>query len=168
MRVKYKELMDKLGVGYELESYGTCPWSHYDPESGVTCSAEVRRDGGVDEIEAEIQIMYDDPPEGRPSMEQIALIRGKAVTGDEWDIVMLTIRGAPFGEDIYNWQEKSCYFFCAVIDELRQEIMPDIDDLIDREFHSRERFADQHGGGGGKSPKIKAGQLLDVKKGSGF
>jgi hypothetical protein len=42
MRVDLKTLLDKLGVGYVMSPYETCPWSAYDGEKGITCSAEVR------------------------------------------------------------------------------------------------------------------------------
>lgn len=170
MRVSKKELMDKLGVGYELGPYETHPWSCYESESGQTCSAEVRMDPDGTELEAEIQMMYDDPPPpGKPPMEQIFWIRSKpSQTSGEWEINDLKLRGGPLEEDIYNWQEKSCNFFNAVIQELQTDSMPDIEELIDMHFHNRERLGDQRQGGGGKAPKIKPGQLMDMKKGGGF
>ncbi len=163
-----KVLMDKLGIGYELGPYETFPASFYDAGSGRTCSAEARMDPDGGELECEIQLMYDTPPEGKPSMEQVCIIKAKPITADEWDIVMLRVKGEPFGDDIYNWQEKSCNFFRAVIQELQTDTMPDIDELLDREFHNRERMGDQRQGGGGKSPKMKGAQLMGMKKGGGF
>ena len=169
MRVSKKELMDKLGVGYELGPYETFPWSYYDPDSGCTCSAEVRMDPDGGELEAEVQMMYDTPPEGKPPMEQAFWIRSRpsAVSG-EWEILDLKLQGAPPEKEIYNWQEKSCNFFHAVIQELQNDTIPDIEELIDRELHDRERMGDQRQGGGGKSPKIKTAQLTGMKKGGGF
>ena len=40
--------------------------------------------------------------------------------------------------------------------------------VVYEHFGGKERFYDQHGGGGGKSPKIKPAQLLGMKKGQGF
>lgn len=169
MRVSKKDLMDRLAVGYELGSYETCPWSCYDGESGRTCSAEVRMDPEGMELEAEIQLMHDTPPEGKPPMEQIFWIKSKPLqSSGEWEIADFKLRGAAPEEEIYNWQEKSCNFFSAFVQELQTDVIPDIDELIDREFHSRERAGDQSEGGGGKSPVIKANQLLDMKKGGGF
>lgn len=168
MAFSKKDLMDKIGVGYELGPYETFPASCYDAASGRTCSAEVRMEPDGSELEAEIQMMYDTPPDGKPPMEQICLIKAKPISGDEWDVLTLRIKGEPFGEDLYNWQEKALNFNRAVIQELQLDTMPDIEDLIDREFHSRERMGDQRQGGGGKSPKMKGGQLLGMKKGGGF
>ena len=73
MRVPLKELLDKLGVGYILSAYETCPWSAYDEEQGITCSAEVRMNNDGDEIEAEMQIMRDNPTGDEKPVEQVFL-----------------------------------------------------------------------------------------------
>ena len=52
MRATLKELLDKLGVGYILSAYETCPWAAYDDEQGISCNAEVRMNNDADEIEA--------------------------------------------------------------------------------------------------------------------
>ena len=168
MRATINELMDLLGVGYVLGPYETYPWSHYDSESGTTCSAEVRMGSSSDEVDAEIQMMYETPPEGRPPMEPVCYLRAAPAAGVQWSVISLRIKGESYGADIYDWETKACKFFAAVARELAAGNLPDIDDLIDIEFHARERMNDQTGGGGGKSPKIKPGQLLDMKKGGSF
>jgi hypothetical protein len=60
MRVPLKELMEKLGVGYELSPYETCPWMCYDEDKQITCSAEVRMGPAGCDIEAEVQFMMDE------------------------------------------------------------------------------------------------------------
>lgn len=160
--------MDKLGVGYVPGPYETCPWSHGDAASGVTCSAELRMGGGGDEAEAEIQLMYESPPAGKPPMEQVFALRFIPAGDGMWTAEGLRIRGEPYGADLYDPEDKGCAFFRAVVRELAAGRIPDIDALIDEAFHGGERFADQHGGGGGKSPKIKPGQLLNMKQGRGF
>lgn len=156
MKVSLQDLMDKLGVGYILGPYESCPWGHYDPDSGVNCNAEARMGMDSDEIEAEIQLMYDTPPEGKAPVEQVFYIKAVPVSGSEnWTVKTLLLQGKPLEEDIYNWEEKSCRFFKAVIEELQGGAIPDIEDLIDMIFHTNERFYDQYGGGGGKSPKVK-------------
>lgn len=169
MRVTLKDLMDRLAVGYVLGPYETFPWSHYDADKGVTCSAEVRMGPDSEEVEAEIQIVHDTPPAGKSSMEHICYIRCAPGTADGlWEVLTLRLKGEPLKEEIYNWQEKSCQFFSAVTRALATEEIPDIDALIEDIFHNYERFHDQYGGGGGKSPKIRPNQLLDIKKGRGF
>ena len=167
MRVTAKELMNKLGVGYVLGAYETMPWSYYDEETGTSYMAEIRMSPGDDEIEGEIQIMYDDPPENKPPMEQISFIKAGIVHDGLWSLTELKIRGEPFGADIYNWEEKACDFFSRIAQALQHEEVPDFDDLIEDCFHSRERFSDQDGGGGKKAPKIQANKLLNPK-GRGF
>lgn len=60
MRTEYKDLMEKLGVSYELSPYETYPWYHYDETKGITCSAEVRAGPNLTDIEAELQFLYDE------------------------------------------------------------------------------------------------------------
>jgi hypothetical protein len=166
-RVELKELLDKMGVGYVLGPYETCPWSAYDSGKGVTCSAEVRMAGDGAEIDAEIQLMYDTPPAGKPPMEQVCVMSCRPDKENKWTVETLRINGEPFGADIYNWQEKSCNFVHAVARALMLGEVPDMEELIREEFRKGERFADQQGGGG-KSPKIKPAALMDIKKGGSF
>jgi hypothetical protein len=77
------------------------------------------------------------------------------------------IRGEAYGQDKYSWEEKACHFFQMVVQELLAGNIPNIDDLLEEAFHSRDRFADQYGGGSSKSPKIKPEQMLNIK-GRGF
>jgi len=65
MRVTLEELIEKLGVPDKLHPYETFPWLHYDEEEGITCSAEVRMGADYEDVEAELQFMYDEftPPE---------------------------------------------------------------------------------------------------------
>ena len=168
MRATLKDLMDKLAVGYVLGPYETFPWSHYDAAKGLTCSAEVRMSADSDEAEAEIQLVHDVPPPGKNAMEHICYIRCAPGGGGMWEVTTLRLKGEPLKEDVYNWQEKSCTFFSAVVRALLLEEIPNIDELIEDIFHNYERFHDQYGGGGGKSPKIRPNQLLDIKKGRGF
>jgi hypothetical protein len=168
MRVAVNELMDKLGVGYVLGPYQTAPWSCYDAEKGQTCSAEVRMGAGNDEVEAEVQMMHDNPPAGTPPMEHVFYIRAAPVSEGQWGISTLRLKGEPFGKEIHNWEIKACAFFSSLVVRLQMNEIPDIDELIDEAFHGNERLHDQHGGGGGKSPKIRAGQVLGMKKGRGF
>lgn len=167
MRMAIDELMNKLGVGYVPGPYDTMPWSHYDGDKGITCSAEVRMGPDSDEIEAEIQMMYDTPPEGRASMAQVCFFKAAPDAAGQWTVKDLLLNGGPLEEEIYNWEEKACNFFGAVVQEIILEQLPDIEELIDEHFHSRERLHDQYGGGGGKSPRVKPADL-GVKKGRGF
>jgi len=168
MRVTLNDLMNKLSVGYVLGPYETFPWSSYNAEKGMTCSAEVRMGMDNDEVEAEIQIMNDEPDENNPAMEHICYIRITPTKDDAWTTTSLRIRNKPYGDDVYNWEEKSCIFFSLVVQKLKIDEIPDIDELIEKAFKGDESFADQRGGGGGKKPKINTSQLTGMKKGGGF
>lgn len=156
--------MEKLGVGYVLGPYQTCPWSFYQAEKGVTFSAEVRMGPDSDEVEAEAQLMYDNPASGMPSMEQVCYLRVTPSTG-RWEVADQRVQGKPYGREITNWKEKSCDFFGLLVQKLKAEELPNIEELLDEAFR-KERGADQRGGGG-KAPKIRPGQLLNMKKGGG-
>lgn len=166
MRVPITEMMDKLAVGYPLSSYETCPWSVYDSEKGVTCSAEVRMDGEGKELEAELQLMYDTPPEGKPPVEQIFWMICKPVSGDLWETKDIKVKGAD-EKGTYDWGTKGAEFFTACVTELKMDKVPDIDQLIEDILRNKERYAAGRGGGS-KSPKIKPQALLNMKQGRGF
>lgn len=158
--------MDKLAVGYTLSAYETCPWSVYDPEKGVTCSAEVRMDGEGSELEAELQLMYDTPPEGKPPVEQVFWLLCKPVSADLWETKDIKVKGAD-EKGTFDWGEKGAAFFVACVTELKMDKLPDIDQLIEDELRGKERYAGGRGGGS-KAPKIKPQALLNMKQGRGF
>jgi hypothetical protein len=168
MRVEIKDLMDKLGVGYILSRYETCPWSTYDSAKGITASAEVRMNNEGDEVEAEIQFMYDEPEAGKPSVEQICFIHCKPISNGKWSPLILKIRGEDEPKETYEWETKGCNFFRACVQDIKMEIVPDIDDLIEKEMGGNERFRGSRQGGGSKAPKIKPQALLGMKNGRGF
>jgi hypothetical protein len=167
MNVTAQELMDLIGVGYILGAYETAPWSCYEEERSITCNAEIRMNGDSNEVNAEIQLIYDDPPEGKMPMEQICLLSAKASSDGKWTVKHFLLFGEPLEDDIYNWEEKTCKFFGAAINELQQNTIPDFEELAEEYIHSKERLNDQYGGGGGKSPKVKPGALSGMKKGGG-
>ena len=55
-----EELMEKLGVDRVLSPYESQPWVVYDDEKGITCSAEVRVGPAYENIETEIQLLFDE------------------------------------------------------------------------------------------------------------
>ncbi|PZQ48235.1 MAG: hypothetical protein DI551_01735 [Micavibrio aeruginosavorus] len=168
MRVQIKDLMDKLGVGYVLSRYETCPWSAYDPEKGITAMAEVRMNNEGDEVEAEIQFLYDNPEDGKPPVEQMVFIYAKPVVSGQWSPTIFQIRRKDETIELYGWEEKCCNFFRACIQDIKMDIVPDIDEIAERELGGDERFRDARRGGGSKAPKIKPQALLGMKNGRGF
>lgn len=167
MRTDLKELMDAMGVGYILTAYGNCPWSAYDGEKGITASAEVRMNNDGTEIEAELQFMYDLPQDGKP-MEQKLWIFCKPVVAAQWSPTSLRINGQDESGSVYDWEKKCCSLFHACISDIKMDIVPNFDELLDREMGGGERFGDARQGGGSKAPKIKPQALLGMKNGRGF
>jgi len=173
MALKFKELMDKMGVPKLIGAYETYPWSAYDDEKdgGTTCSAEVRMGPDADDIEAEIQLMRDEPAQGALPMEQIVVVRVQKKGADDWNVFDLWLKGKPFDKaGTPDWQNKSCNFFRAAVQEIAMDKIPDFERLIARELHDRGGGGDNNrGGGGGKKPKVRGGQLMGTSnKGGGF
>lgn len=166
MRLGLNDFLQKLGVNYAMGAYETCPWSASDAEQGKTCSAEVRMNSDTTEIEAELQIFYDTPEAGKPPIEQILWL--KAIPHQNlWEVHELRIKREDWRGKMYGWEDKCCNFFRACIMELEQGRMPDIDALLEKEMKDNERFGGGRGGGG-KSPKIKPAQLLQMKQSNGM
>lgn len=166
MRVTIKELMEKLGLSYVPGPYETVPSSSYNATRGVTCSAEIRMGMDSEEVDCEIQLLYDTPPEGKAGMEPICTLHAEPDSTGAWNLTSFRFRNAPFGADIYDWEEKACLFFLLCLQIVNDGDVPDFDELLDDAFHKRERYTDQAGGGGGgKSPKIRPAALLNAKRG---
>lgn len=168
MRVDLKTLLDKLGVGYVLSPYETCPWSAYDGEKGITCSAEVRMNNDGNEVEAELQMLFDNPEPGKAPVEQSIWIFCKPVVEGQWSPTSFRIRGEDETNCVYDWETKSCNFFSACVQEIKMDQIPDIDAIMERELSDHERFGGTRRGGGSKAPKIKPQALLGMKNGRGF
>lgn len=164
MRVTLAELMDKLGVGYEIGAYENVPWSCYDGERGITCCAEIRMGPDGDEVEGEIQMMYENPTPEHPPFENTCYLMAKPKSDSMWDICTFHIRGEAYEPEAYDHSKKAAVFFAATVQALMANEIPDIDELLDEAFRKGERFAGR-GGGGNKSPKLRGGQLMGMKKG---
>lgn len=165
MRVEYKELMDKLGTGHVLSPYETRPWFVYDEENGITCSAEVRVGPGADDVEAEIQYLHDEEDsryaddESYGSPEQIFIMRLTPNRDDLWSGVHLHIKGHNYTNEIHNWDERGCSFFCLFISALQMGELPDIDELIEEELTDKSK-----GGRGGRRGRVgKKGFKVEQK-----
>ncbi|MBU6235562.1 MAG: hypothetical protein KGQ41_06935 [Alphaproteobacteria bacterium] len=166
MKLSMRDLMDRMGVGRNLSPYETQPWVHVDGTEGITASAEVRMNGDGDEIEAELQFLYDNPPAGKAPVEQIVWMKIKPQIRLQglWATTDLWVKKENYANKVYGWEEKACNFFRACVRELKAERLPDIEMLISREFAAREVFGGGAGEGSNKSPQIKSNQLLyDMK-----
>ncbi len=168
MRAPLKNLLEKLGVGYVLTSYQTHPWSYIDHDKGQTCSGEVRMNPDENEFEVELLMMYDTPPTGQAPIVQLLYMVAKAENDGEWEIKSLKIKNEDKTNAISGWGQKACKLFRECIKKMIAEEMPDFDALFEEIFKEDTGFGGSTGQGGGKKPKIKPGQLLDMKKGAGF
>lgn len=165
MRVEYKELMEKLGTGHILSSYETRPWFVYDEEQGITCSAEVRVGPGTEDVEAEIQYLHDeedtryddDSQFGAP--QQIFIMRLTPSKEQIWSGQHLYVNGENYTNQIHNWDERGCNFFCAFIAALQMGELPNIEELIDNELTDKSRS-----GRGGRRGRVgKKGFKVEQK-----
>jgi hypothetical protein len=173
MKVNYQELMQKLGVGRPLNPYETQPWMTGDAIEGIICEGEVRCNSDQSGVEAELQFMYDVPPEGKPPVEQICILHAEkqARLNGDYTVTDMIIRGESWLNRFHGWEEKSCNFFRACIREVRAGKVPDIDDILAKEMKDSSFFGANSGDGSNKSPKINTANLMyDMKNkgGRGF
>ncbi len=192
MRLPLDKFLEKLSVGHTLSAYETQPWFYYDEVKGITCSAEVRMGPSADDLEAEIQFLYDEipadindkpplpaasevaegPPEFPPKYggmlsggrQQILFLSAAPIVHD-WSIRDLRIKGKNYVNAFGDWDIKGCAFFTACTQAIMMNELPDVDALI--EEHMKDD--DFWGGGkrgkiGKKAPNIKPAQLLGLKK----
>ncbi len=153
MRIIYKELMEKLGAGYELSPYETRPWFLHDEEKGIACSAEVRVGPGAEDVEVEIQFLHDEEstsndPDDNIGPEQIMLMRFIPTKDSLWSASLMLVKGKNYNNQIYNWGERGTEFFCSCIGALQMGEIPDIDTLIE------ELLTDSKSGGRGRRGRV--------------
>lgn len=187
MRIELDKMLEKLGVSYVLSPYETMPWVYYDDVRGITCSAEVRMGPSGEDVEAEIQLLYDEPIDddedegtiaedggtGKPprtlsadrTREQIMWMRAEPGAPDQWGPKYMRIKGKSYVNEFHDWEGKGCEFFRACVESLQMSQIPDFDELIDDKMKDDSFY----GGGrrgriGKKSPNVKPGQLLGMKK----
>ncbi len=168
MREELINLLERLGVNYVLGGYQTHPWSHMDSDAGKTCSAEVRMGPDEDDLEIELQMIHDIPPEDTLPIEQIMYMVAKKQTDDKWEIKVLNIKGESQANAVNGWQQKACKLFRECTRKLIAEEIPDFDELLQEIFKEDSKFGGSTGQGGGKQPKIRPNQLLDMKQGGSF
>ncbi len=172
MREPLDQILRNLAVSYVLAPYETQPWFFYDEESGVTCSAEVRMGAGGQDVEAEIQLLKeedDDSEDGEQDAaggrEQILWMRVEPVTDEKWELRALRIKGKNYVNEFHGWEEKGCQFFRSCVEAMQMDEMPNFDVLVEQNMRD-----DTSGGGGRsgrvgrKSPNVKPGQLMGMKK----
>ncbi len=191
MRIALDKLMERLGVDRVLSPYETQPWFLYEENQGITCSAEVRMGPGAADLETEIQFLYDNPPEEEPEeedsgaqdggedegmpkppkiriingREQVMIMRVLPSVDGTWSSISLFVRGEDFKNKFHEWDLKGCDFFRSAIEAIQMGELPNIEQLIESQLSD----PDDWGGGrrgrvGRKSPKVKPGALMGMKK----
>jgi hypothetical protein len=177
MRVELRKLLEKLGVNRDLSPYETHPWFYYDEAQGITCSAEVRMGPPNEDVEAEIQFLYDTPlvspsedasQESTDALSRLQVMRMRAIPSSDssWSPVDLNVKGESFVNKIFNWEEKGCDFFRNCVQAIQMNEVPNIDQLMKQDLHDDD--GEGKGGRGRigrKSPKINASNVLGMKKG---
>ena len=176
MRETLDKLLEKLAVSYRLSPYETCPWVYYESEKNITCSAEVRMGPSGDDIEAEIQLLKEEADKESESgdrsnnttdsgeREQILWMRLEPTSDNKWSIKTLRIKGKNYVNEFHGWEEKSCQFFRSCVEAIQMGELPDFDVLIEENMQDDSRTGGRTGRVGRKSPKIKPGQLMGMKK----
>ncbi len=170
MKGSFKDILEKLAVGRELAPYESVYWQASNEETGELCSAEVRCNAYADAIEAELQLMTGDRGDGTyENIKQWLWCESKPRNGAQWEIFGARVQGKDFTNAKYEWDEKFCKFFRAAVRVLKQDKVPDLEDLEKTELHDGEMFGDRQGDGSGRNVKINTNSLVyDNKKGMGM
>ncbi len=165
MQVNLTELLSYLGIQEDLLGYETDSSQYRDDDKEKTCSAEVRMAGEQREFEVEILTFFDEPEEGAPPVEQILAMIGKPKSGDRWSLSQASVKGEPL--NFGGWEEGVCAFYTEIVMNLRQEVFPDIDALIDEHLQGEGGQAGRNKRGGGrKNPKFKPpSNSISMKRG---
>ena len=169
MKASYQDIMNKLGVGRDLNVYETQPWLTYNSEKGITCEAEVRCNHDQSEIEAELQFMYEAPQQGQRPVDQICYLRVEKQKrlNNNYTVTSCIIKGEEWKGKIYDWETKACNFFRVCAKEIKNDKLPDIDAIFKKEMNDKGAYGGNRGDGSNKAPKINASQLMYDRKGIG-
>ncbi len=170
MKGSFTDILEKLAVDRALAPYESVSWQADDADKGVVCSAEVRANAYADTIEAEIQWMSGDNGDGTfKKIDQVLWCQAAPRNAGFWDIMAAKFRGKDYFNASYNWDEKLCKFFRAVVRDLKQGKVPDLDEIEKTEMHEGGVFGDRMGDGSGRNVKVNTQALLyDNKRGRGF
>lgn len=170
MKGSFTDILEKLAVDRALHPYESVCWQASDEEKGVVCNAEVRVNAYADAIEAEIQWMSGDNGDGTfKKVEQVMWCKSAPKNAGFWDIMSAKFRGQDYFNASFSWDEKLCKFFRAVVRELRQGRVPDLEEIEKTEMHDGGVYADRNGDGSGRNVKVNTAALLyDNKRGRGF
>lgn len=144
--------MERLGVGHILSAYETRPWFLYDEEQMISCSAEVRIGPGMQDVEAEIQFLHENPETEKDPVEQILLMRILPMRDNLWTPKFLIVRGVDYVNKVHDWEARGCNFFKACIAVIQMGELPNIDELLEEELD------DEGSESGGRRKRSKVGK----------
>ena len=160
MPMDLKIFMEKLGVGYTLHPYETCPWSHYDPETQTTANAAVAVNSDGDEVECELLIIRDNPADDAPPIDFALWMKIVPYSGAQWKLSALKVHGEDYINKTYDVENNACDVFRHCVSAIGREEIPDIDKIMKKEFYKGSQGGQRGGSGGGKkSPNVKPEQM---------
>lgn len=166
MKGNFKDILEKFAVDRALQPYESAFWQATDEEKRVTCSAEIRVNAYADAIEAEIQWMPMNENGDVTKTDQVLWCEVKPQNQGLWAIQAAKFRGKDYLNSVFDWDEKLCRFFRAVVRSLNQDKVPDLDEIEKTEMSDSGVMGDRRGDGSGRNVKIKTNQLLYDMKGS--
>lgn len=167
MKGSFKDILEKFAADRELHPYESAFWQASDDDKGITCNAELRVNAYADAFEAEIQWLQMDPNTGDiKKIDQIMFVESRPQMQGLWAIHSARFRGADYVNSTYDWDEKLGRFFRAVVRELKQGKLPDLDAIEKTEMSDGGIMGDRRGDGSGRNVKIKTNQLMYDMKGS--
>lgn len=119
-------------------------------------------DGNDDGEDTKKPVMEGIPAGGQ---KQVMWMRADAAVANQWGPKLLRVNDKDYVNEFHDWEGKGCDFFRACIESLQMGEIPDFDEMIDDHMKDDSFY----GGGrrgriGRKSPTVKPGQLLGMKK----
>ena len=100
-------------------------------------------------------------------IQQKLFVRARMMGTETWSPVYLTLKREDYTNKVGEWEEKSCNIFRLCVQAINMEEIPDIEELIKSEMDEGWGGRGRRGRVGRKSPKVKPGALLGMKKPGG-
>ena len=97
-------------------------------------------------------------------IQQKFFIRARMMAVETWSPIYLSLKREDYTNKIGEWEEKACNIFRSCVQSINMEEIPDIEELIKSEMEEGWGGRGRRGRIGKKSPKVKPGALLGMKK----
>ncbi len=166
MKGSYTDILEKFAVDRPLNPYESAFWQASDDEKNVICSAELRVNAYADGIEAEVQWMDVTEAGDIKKINQVMWCEAKPQTQGLWAMSAAKFKGTDYQNSVFEWDEKLCRFFRAVVRALKAGKVPDLEELEKTEMGDSGVYGDKRGDGSGRNVKINTNNLLyDMKRG---